>query len=322
MDLSGEQASAVNHIGNVFVTACPGSGKTRALTARLSLGMEQLSHISEKILAVTFTNRAANEIKSRIEQDEHYDSKKLWAGTIHSFVLEWIIRPYAGYFNLLNNGFVVADEYETRKILSQLKIDKGMSFFDPVNTSFDRFGNVHNLNRRAQEVEQEYREILTQRKKIDYDQTLYFAYEILESKPEIATNLGAIFRLICIDEVQDTQDLQYAILSMIHNNSLVKPKLFIVGDINQAIYESIGGMSKTQAELNQEFNQANFVHFSFSDNYRSTQRIADYFSDFRNIQGIISKAEHAEDLGKIVFSDQEIEKQDLAGDCNHFCVTV
>lgn len=312
MELSGEQAKAVTHEGNVFVTACPGSGKTRALTARLSLGMKQLSHISEKILAVTFTNRAANEIKSRIEQDEYYDSKKLWAGTIHSFVLEWIIRPYAGYFDLINNGFVVADEYETRKILSQLKQDKGMRFFDDVNTSFDRYGYVHNIDRKAQEVEQEYREILTQRKKIDYDQTLYFAYTILENNPEIATNLGAIFRLVCIDEIQDTQDLQYAILSIIHNNSLVKPKLFIVGDINQAIYESIGGMSKTLVELNQEFKQADFVHFSFSDNYRSTQRIADYFSDFRNIQGIISKAEHADDLGKIVFSDQEIDKQDLA----------
>ena len=312
MELSVEQAIAVNHKGNVFVTACPGSGKTRALTARLSLGMKQSNKNSEKLLAVTFTNRAANEIKSRIEQDEYYDSKKLWAGTIHSFVLEWIIRPYAGYFELLNNGFVVADEYETRKILSQLKQDKGMRFFDDVNTSFDRYGNVHNIDRKSQDVEKEYREILTQRKKIDYEQTLYFAYKILDTKPEIATNLGAIFRMICVDEVQDTQDLQYAILSKIHNNSLMKPKLFIVGDINQAIYESIGGVSKTLIELNQEFELADFVHFTFSDNYRSTQRIADYFSYFRNTQGITSKAEHTDELGKIVFSDQEIDKQDLA----------
>ena len=312
MQLSKEQATAVNYEGNVYVTACPGSGKTRALTARLSLGMEKLNSISTKVLAVTYTNRAANEIKSRIEQDEEYDSKKIWAGTIHSFCLEWIIKPYAGYFEKLNNGYVVADEYETRKILSQLKNDKGMNYYDEVNTSFDRQGNVHNSDRKAREVEHEYREILDQRKKIDFDQILYFTYSILESKPEIATTLGAIFRLICVDEIQDTQDLQYAILSKIYNASLVKPDLFIVGDINQAIFENIGGVSKTLNELNQEFMRGNLVHFSFSDNYRSTQRIADYFSYFRNIQGIKSRTEYADESGKIVFSNQEIDKQKLA----------
>jgi superfamily I DNA/RNA helicase len=312
MKLSEEQGNAVYYEGNTYVTACPGSGKTRALTAKLSLGMSQLSSLSEKVLAVTYTNRAADEIKYRIEQDENYDSKKLWAGTIHSFALGWIIRPYAGYLEQLNNGYVVADEYETRKIISQLKQAKGMSYFDDVNTSYSRSGNVHNLSIKAREVEREYRGILTQRKKIDFDQALYFAYTILKSKPEIAKTLGAIFRLFCIDEVQDTQDLQYAILSKIHNNSLVKPNLFIVGDINQAIYENLGGVSKTLSELNQEFEHGNLVHFGFSDNYRSTQRLTDYFSYFRNTQGILSKADHADESGKIVFSNQEIDKQDLA----------
>jgi len=312
MKLSKEQGSAVYYEGNVYVTACPGSGKTRALTARLSLGMSQLNCQSEKVLAVTYTNRASDAIKSRIEQDEYYERRKLWAGTIHSFALEWIIRPYAGYLEQLNNGYVVADEYETRKILSQLKQDKGMGFFDNVNTSYDRYGNVSNSSITACEVEQEYREILAQRKKIDFDQVLYFSYSILESKPEIAATLGAIFRLICIDEVQDTQDLQYAILARIHNFSSIKPSLFIVGDINQAIYENIGGITKSLVELNQEFENSNIVHFVFHDNYRSTQRLADYFSYFRDTQGILSKAEHTGELGKIVFSNQEIDKKYLA----------
>jgi len=311
MKLSGEQGNAVYFKGNAYVTACPGSGKTRSLTAKLSLCMGQLRSKHEKVLAVTFTNRAANEIKSRIEQDEYYDSKKLWTGTIHSFALEWIIRPYAGYLEYLNNGFVVADEYETKKIISKLKESEGMGYFDDVNTSFDRYGNVLNGDLKAQIVEQKYRRVLSERRKIDFDQALYFAYVILNSKPEISTTLGAIFRLICIDEVQDTQDLQYAILSKIYNDSLIKPNLFIVGDNNQAIYESIGGLSKTIDELNQEFEQANLVHFGFSDNYRSTQRIADYFSYFRNTQGITSKAKHADELGKIVYFNQKINKESL-----------
>ncbi len=312
MKLSEEQGEAVFHSGNAYVTACPGSGKTRALTAKLSLGMSQLKLTSEKVLALTYTNRAAEEIKSRIEQDEYFDSKKMWAGTIHAFALEWILRPFAGYLESLNSGFVVADDYETKKILSQLKIDKEMDFYDEVNTSFDRNGSVLNKSVNAREVEQEYRKILASRKKIDFDQSLYFAYTLLATNPEIANTLGAIFRLICIDEIQDTQDLQYAIISKIYNSSSVKPRLFIVGDVNQAIYEGIGGISKTLTQLDEEFEGANFTEFSFSDNYRSTQRIADYFSFFRDIENIKSKAKHANDRGKIIFSNQDIHKDDLA----------
>lgn len=312
MKLSEEQANAVFHPGNTYVSACPGSGKTRALTARLSFGMSQLSSRFEKVLAVTYTNRAADEIKSRIEQDEHFENRKLWGGTIHSFALEWILRPYAGYLEQINNGFVIADEYETKKILSQLKQDKGMNFYDDVNTSFDRRGIVHNTDENAREVEEQYRTILAERKKIDFDQALYFAYTIVESRPEVATTLGAIFKLICIDEVQDTQDLQYAILSKIYKSSLEKPTLFVVGDINQAIYENLGGISKELEEINQEFEHANLVSFRFSDNYRSTQRVVDYFSYFRETTDIVSKAEYADEIGKITFSNQDIDHENVA----------
>ncbi len=312
MELSKEQSAAVHFEGNVYVTACPGSGKTRALTAMLSLGMIQLCGKSEKVLAVTYTNRAAEEIKSRIEQFVVFDSKKIWAGTIHSFALDWIIRPYAGYLPILNNGFEIADEYETRKIIADLKQEKGLGFFEEINTSFDRAGNVANSNRLAREVEQEYRQRLQARKQIDFDQALYFAYQLLELRPEIAETLGTIFRLVCIDEVQDTQDLQYAILSKIYKYSKIKPKLFIVGDVNQAIYDGIGGLSKSLLELNVEFDGSNLNHFKFSDNYRSTQRVVDYFSFFRNTHGITAKADYSKSAGVIQFLNQSIHKDQLA----------
>jgi len=311
MDLSKEQRIAVNSQGNVYVTACPGSGKTRALTAKLLLEMKGITCRNKKALAVTFTNRAADEIKSRVQQNEHYDNKKLWTGTIHSFALEWILRPYAGYLDQLNNGFVIADEYECKKILSTIKKDEGMRYFDDVNTTFDRLGNVKNSDRKAQQVERKYRKVLADNKKIDFDQALYFAFVLLDTVSEIATTLGAIFSLICIDEIQDTQDLQYAILSKVYNHSKVKPNLFFVGDNNQAIYESIGGVSMSLEALNLEFHQAKLVHCSFSDNYRSTQRIADYFSYFRDTPKIISKAPYADEDGKILFYNQSIDKQQL-----------
>lgn len=312
MKLSVEQHAAVYCNGNAYVTACPGSGKTRALTARIAKGVEELKHKNNKVLAVTFTNRAADEIKTRLEENYTIENGRVWAGTIHSFALEWIIKPYASYSATLNSGYSIADEFETRRILNKLKADKGLRIFDDVNTTFSRQGVVVNRNIRTKEVEREYRQILSSRKKIDFDQSLYFAFQLMEILPEIAQTLSNIFSHICVDEVQDTQDLQYAILSKIFNESYIKPSLFIVGDENQAIYGGIGGKSLSLAELNAEFMGSNINHFTFSDNYRSTQRLVDYFSVFRGVQGGLSKAVHGNEQGTIKFFNQSVDKDRLA----------
>jgi DNA helicase-2/ATP-dependent DNA helicase PcrA len=312
MKLSIEQKNAVDCNGNVYVTACPGSGKTRALTARIASGAEKLKHKNNKVLAVTFTNRAANEIEARLEESYTIEIGRVWAGTIHSFALEWIIKPYASYSAMLNSGYSIADEFETRRILNKLKADKGLRVFDNVNTTINRQGIVENSDLRAKEVEKEYRQILSSRKKFDFDQSLYFAFQLMDTLPEIARTLSDIFTYICIDEVQDTQDLQYAILAKIFNESHKKPHLFIVGDENQAIYDGIGGKSLSLAELNAEFVDSNIKHFSFIDNYRSTQRLVDYFSVFRGVQDGVSKATHRNEHGTISFFNQSVDKENLA----------
>jgi DNA helicase-2/ATP-dependent DNA helicase PcrA len=312
MELSFEQHSAVNYKGNVYVTACPGSGKTRALTARIANGVEELKHKNNKVLAVTFTNRAADEIKTRLEENYSIESGRVWAGTIHSFALEWIIKPYASYSATLNTGYSISDEFETRRILNKLKADVGLRIFDDINTSFNRQGVVENSNALAEEVVQKYHQTLSLRKKIDFDQSLYFAFRLMKVLPEIAQTLSSIFTHICIDEVQDTQDLQYAILSKIFNEAPKKPSLFIVGDENQAIYGGIGGKPLSLAELSAEFVGSNISHFTFSDNYRSTQRLVDYFSVFRGIQGGQSKAAHKNAYGAISFFNQSVNKDSLA----------
>jgi DNA helicase-2/ATP-dependent DNA helicase PcrA len=311
MNLSEEQKEAVFHIGNVFVTACPGSGKTRALTSRIASSALAIEYPSERVLGLTFTNRAAEEIQSRIELCEGIDNTKVWIGTIHAFALEWIIRPFAGYIQQLKHGFDLADEYEVEKIVGTLKREHGMNYFDSINKTYNKQGLVINNDPVAELVEKKYREILIQSKKIDFDQILYFAYLLLTSRPDIAITLGAIFRSICVDEMQDTQELQYAILSCIHNQSLRKPRLFFVGDENQAIYQGIGGISKTLEELNIEFVGGEFKKFHFSDNYRSTQRIIDYFSFYRMHPKIVSKADYASLQGKIVFANRVVHYKDL-----------
>lgn len=311
MELSVEQSNAVAYDGNTYVSACPGSGKTRALTARIEKGILELSSRTQKVLAVTFTNRAAEELRSRIESNHTYDHKKLWAGTIHSFALDWIIRPYAAYLDVTRNGYSIIDEYESKRILAKLKNDCGLGVYDDVNKRLDRYGETHNQSQLAISVLENYHQILKEQKKIDFDQVLYFAFQIISTREEIAQLLGSLFSLICIDEAQDVSDLQYAILSAIYRGGQVKPKLFIVGDANQAIYTSIGAVARDASELNVEFDGANLRLFEFRDNYRSTQRVVDYFSFFRGVKGGVSKSSYSEERGIIKFFNQTVNKIQL-----------
>ena len=110
VELNEQQAAAVNQPGNVLVTACPGSGKTRVLTNRIIKELSELESTKHRVIAVTFTNRAADEIKARLDEPE-ISLDNLWAGTIPSFSLEWILRPYSCYSQYLKKGFSVADEF-------------------------------------------------------------------------------------------------------------------------------------------------------------------------------------------------------------------
>lgn len=143
--LNEQQKAAVKQEGNVLVTACPGSGKTRVLTCRVIKGLEELSSPKHRVIALTFTNRATDEIQSRLDQLS-ISHNQLWAGTIHSFALEWILRPYAPYISRLQKGFSIADEFFSKRILNELRAEyEQPSYFD-VNTARDRNGYVANAN--------------------------------------------------------------------------------------------------------------------------------------------------------------------------------
>jgi DNA helicase-2/ATP-dependent DNA helicase PcrA len=131
--LNEQQREAVVETGNVLLTACPGSGKTRALTYKIAYELERLISSKKIIIAVTFTNRAADEIKKRI-RSLNADDTNLWAGTIHSFCLEWILRPYMCYLDELKNGFSISDEYNTENIISELKKDYGLDSWVSIST--------------------------------------------------------------------------------------------------------------------------------------------------------------------------------------------
>ena len=308
--LSPEQQIAVECDENVVVTACPGSGKTRVLTCRVLRGLEELSTNKQRVIALTFTNRAADEILSRLD-DSNVSTKCLWAGTIHAFALEWILRPYAPYSSVLRFGFSVADEYYTERVLDELREAAGMGRYDRLITSRPRSGSNRNSGV-ASTVFHQYKARLVNEKLLDYDDVLYYAFKLLVEYPEIAKTLAHIMPLICVDEVQDIQDLQYAILSKITLNTDTPPTLFFVGDSDQSIYESLGALTKTPAEIAEEFSLEEIWHLNLADNYRSSQRIIDYYRQFRPATAEIrSLTEYADELGKITFHNQTIHKDAL-----------
>jgi superfamily I DNA/RNA helicase len=310
--LSDEQRVAVNQAGNVFVQACPGSGKTRVLTCRVIKGVEELTSSKHRVVALTFTNRAADEIQARVDQVA-ISQERLWSGTIHAFALEWILRPYAGYVPRIRTGFSIADEYFTEQTLDGLRRQFGKPFHFRINTARDRTGHVTNLNEDAAAIFDIYHERLLERKLLDYDDVLYSAYRLLVDIPEIAQTLARIIRLICVDEIQDTQDLQFGILSSIFLALPdPRPTLFFVGDHDQCIYESLGAVTKTVEEISDEFGGAPIVTRPLTGNYRSTQRIIDFYQLLRPANPRIeSLTRYAAEHGLITFHNQTVERDQL-----------
>lgn len=275
--LNKQQVDAVTESGNVLLTACPGSGKTRALTYKIAYELERLTSTKKIIIAVTFTNRAADEIKKRI-RNLNADDTNLWAGTIHSFCLEWILRPYMCYLDEVKNGFSISDEYNSERLINELKTEYGLKFWDSVSTRYLPNGEKEETINR--DLIDEYHEILSSEKLIDFDQILHYSHKLISSYPKISETLKNMFHLICVDEYQDTQLLQYAILSQIMKGKSGNCKMFMVGDADQAIYGSLGGVAKSLAEIEIEF-KTTFVNRELSGNYRSNQQIIDYYRNFQ-----------------------------------------
>lgn len=309
--LSAEQQASVDQDGNVLLTACPGSGKTRVLAARVVRALDELTSPKHRVVAMTYTNRAADEIVARLDQ-ESIDRSRLWAGTIHAFVLEWVLRPYAPYCPAVRSGVTVADEFYTSRILNELKAGYGKSPFLDVRVSRDRNGDVQNYDPVARQIYQEYAQRLRDERLVDYDDLLFFAYKLLADNEEIAATIGSIVRHFCVDEIQDTQDLQYAILSCIYQASASRPAMFFVGDPDQCIYESLGALPLQPESIARQFGPEPLHQLNLTGNYRSTQRIIDYCRLLRPDSPVTqSLVKYGSESGTISFENQSVSTGDL-----------
>lgn len=283
--LSVEQAAVCKAHGNIILTACPGSGKTRTLTHLLAYQVAHGQESKKWNIAITFTNRAADEISSRIDAMD-IDLSNIWTGTIHQFCMRFIIRPYAMYSSRLSKGYSIIDEYTKREYGERIKNELGIK----IGAFDDPFQNPS--------VVTAYETLLAENKEIDFDMILYFSDQLLSRYPFICENISYVVNSFLVDEFQDTNELQYSILAKIYkaNKSI---SLMFVGDVNQAIYGALGGVAKSKAELDALY-ETTFQEMSLTGCYRSTQRVVTLYKSFEVSQtGVCSVADIKDTIGTI-----------------------
>lgn len=293
--LNPQQKKVCIEDSNILLKACPGSGKTRTLIYKLAYIIKKYE-LSKKInIAITYTNRAADEIRERLEKMD-IPEEKVWVGTIHQFCLEFIIRPYTMYHNRLKKGYHIIDEYVQSQYVDEIVKNLG------IDIGYDKPFDFP-------EIVNKYEEKLLAEKEIDFNDILKISFELVKTCPFIAENIGGVTRSILVDEYQDTNELQYGILGCI---VLANKKILLtfVGDTDQAIYGALGGIAKTSEELELEFGVA-FKEEKLDGCYRTTQRIINYYSNFqlKHVQ-IYAVSEIKNEMGCLVYNNT-INKTDL-----------
>jgi hypothetical protein len=315
-DLNAAQEAAIEHPGSVFLVACPGSGKTRTLTYKIARLLSELQSEKKRVVAITYTHRAADEIYERIEQ-LGVDTGQLWIGTIHAFCLEWILKPYGIYHPALRHGFRVINAHDTERthedLCAQVQGVKLTSF--DCGYYFRSNGYVLTCPKTAKHaaiatVLKSYWQTLHENRQLDFELILYYAYQLIQSHPSIAVLLGSIFSCVLVDEFQDTREIQYAILSAILKAGKGAATAFIVGDPNQAIYGSLGGYAITAAEFGQQCGLA-FKEMELSDNYRSSSRVVGYFGSYNVFPSKIEAVGKEKDFASLISYDSDTHRDAL-----------
>jgi len=275
--LNEEQKLAVTTIdGAILILAGAGSGKTKTITTRLayliSLGIDPAS-----ILTLTFTNKAANEMRERafsLIDNKTLSSPPLLC-TFHKFGLLFL-KFYIHKLNRKNN-FVIIDTDDKKKILKTIDKELNTSM---VANEISKFKNsimtpdevrknfTDNIYIKIASIYEKYENYLLKNNLVDFDDLLLLTYKILDEFPNIADELSNRYQYIMVDEYQDTNELQYKILKKLcknHNN------ICVVGDDDQSIYGWRGACIKNILTFKDSFEDVSLIKLEY--NYRSTKQI-------------------------------------------------
>ncbi len=279
--LNKEQKIAVEHKnGPLLVLSGAGTGKTRVLTSRFVYIVKNLNVDFNKIIAVTFTNKAANEIKTRVNIELKSAIDTPWIGTFHSIFAKFL-RKHSGIVNLKSN-FSILDIEDQKKLLKQVleycKIDKDISegiyhseiqnlkdnkiLFNE-NKKISKFSSLERLD----DIYSNYQQRLIEINAVDFGDILLHSYFILFNNPELKKSYQNFIEHILIDEFQDTNLIQYDLIKLILNHNR---NLFCVGDDDQSIYAWRGANIDNIINFPKEFNSS---VVRLTKNYRSNSSI-------------------------------------------------
>jgi DNA helicase II / ATP-dependent DNA helicase PcrA len=279
-DLTPAQREAVTSIdGPLLVLAGAGSGKTRVITRRMAYMLTQ-GIKGPQILGLTFTNKAAGEMKARVEAIA--PSSGVWLGTFHS-VCARLLRTYAPLVGL-DRGFTIYDQGDrlraVKETMARLKLDDVAVTPERVDAAISRAKNdlltPEALARRgadhvaavAAKVFKAYQERLRESSAVDFDDLLVHMVTILKEHKDVRAQLDARFRYVLVDEYQDTNLAQYAIVRAL---SVDHPNLCVTGDPDQSIYGWRGAKIDNILDFEKDFPRSKVV--KLERNYRSTKNI-------------------------------------------------
>ena len=272
--LNQQQFNAVTHdVGPVFVVAGAGTGKTRTLTMRIAYLIEQ-GHDPERILAVTFTNKAAREMKERVVNLVGPSGIGVWMYTFHAFGLQILRR----HISLLPYGyrptFSVIDEDDGKKIVKEcikaLNLDSKDYSVKTLKGLISRYKTQRLEAFEFNEEEMiylEYQRRLRDEQLLDFDDLILYTQELLKTNQELREYYQMYFEHILVDEFQDTDVIQYDILHML---GIKHKHVFVVGDPDQSIYAFRGSFYGNNLKFIKDFNANKVV---LDQNYRSTNKI-------------------------------------------------
>lgn len=285
--LNDEQARAVTHgDGPLLILAGAGSGKTKTLTHRIAYLIGELKVFPSRILAVTFTNKAAKEMRQRLAQllGENADNRQFmpWVGTFHSICVRMLRMDGANIG--LDKRFLIYDTDDQASLMKQIMKARGLTDKDiKPRAVLSVISNAKNEMRSAEDFsmsargprEQKiaelffaYEKALKKAAALDFDDLLTKTVELLQNSPEIRQKWQRQFEYILIDEYQDTNTVQYALIKLLVNE---RRNLCVVGDDAQSIYSFRGADYTNILNFERDFPGTTVV--KLEQNYRSTGAI-------------------------------------------------
>lgn len=343
-NLNQEQMQAVKNIkGPLLILAGAGSGKTRVLTSRIAYMISQGAKARE-ILAVTFTNKAAKEMRARLTSILGEEVMKyMWVGTFHSIcgrILRQDIENYkfqSGKF--LDKNFSIYDEQDSMGVIKNAikKLNLDDKIYAPklvksvISNAKNKMQDAYTFSTFARDYKsqkiaaifEEYENALNNNNAIDFDDMLMLAVKLLEQNPEVREKYFSKFQHILVDEFQDTNQAQYRLVNMLYTNlgteHMENRSLCVVGDVDQSIYSWRGADFKIIMNFQRDFRDT--VLIKLEQNYRSTENIL-------NVANAIIE-NNEERVDKVLYSQKGagekisyFEAQDEADEANYIAKTI